>query len=1375
MSLKTHIRLACLAVLAAVFAVPVLAADGSATLPFRTYSVLDGLTQSNALDIKQDRSGYLWIATARGLNRYDGKAFKHYTIADGLPNNALTSIHVSADNTIWVGDQKGTVSALRGARVIHEIAVVPDEDNPVIALESVGDESAGDVVLAVIEGMGIAEIVKVDDVYRSRHVAGNASHGITGIAVHGENIWVESATGLYRLERGEHPELAMIDERIRTIHVDTAGELWVVDRSNNIGVFRDRVFDIRLTLESPDQLVGIAVDRKGLVSLSTSDELLQFDSSGESPEEVAATLKRYAGIDRVTSVFLDNEDSVWLSTDNGMARFLGDRFRHFRLRTGPDLVTVWTVGEDRYGRFWFGTQSKLIVREPDETLTIVGEDFGLPAAAVRDLISDGAGTVWVGVTDHGLYAVNSETLRAKHVPGTDGMEILDIDIASDGAIWLSTIGSGVYRYAPATGTLTIFPTPEETSVYTLDTWPDGSVWYAADEVGIVHLQPDGAGRYTRRLITESASENKRLYNHIRVTGSDSAWVSTEEGGVLYYEDGTFRNYGLNTPLADQTVYLVEPLDNGSVVVGGEKGLYQFVPGEAEFAHFNPQRGFIGMETNVHASFRDSSGGLWIGTVDGATRMDVFQAMPHVVEPTPSIVRVETVLDGRRILAGQEQEPSDFGAQFEFAAISLLAPSEMQYSYRLVGEEQVWGAPTTNRSVGYPRIPPGSYEFMVRARYSGGDWGSHIASHRFTVKPFFWQQPWFVLGVLAVLVLTIRQAINYRTRKIEWMNETLRAQVEERTRSIETARQNLQISNERLFLEVEARTEIETRFRQAFENAPIGMGLLDAAGVLFDANPALIRMFWPNRDGLPESKFVETVSQRDRLQFVAKYEKLVSAETEGLDVNLSCIGPNGEELHAIINLSAVRSDSGDFLYTVLQIQDMTESLKLTVQLEYQASYDELTELLNRRAFEEQLEKAWRNGVDAERQSYLMFMDLDQFKVVNDTSGHTAGDQLLRAVSEILLDSVRANDIVGRLGGDEFGIILWECPTDVAQRIAESIRGRVENFRFHWDTETYRIGVSIGGIPVAKGVGDINEIQQLADAACYAAKEAGRNRVHMVDGDADSARLHRGEVRWVQRIREAMDKNRFAIYAQPIRPIAGPLDEPERLEILLRLRDPASRKLIPPGAFLPAAERYGLSVELDKWVVKSLLDTLFVHSAFRAENRSYWINLSGSSVGDKRFAAFLKDAIARSPLPPGTINFEITETAVIRSVSEAGKLMTALREMGCQFALDDFGSGLSSFGYLKKLPVDYIKIDGMFIRDLIHDNTDRIFVKSIIDIAETLNIKTIAEFVESNEILDVVAELGAGYAQGFAVGRPFELAPRFPRMASSEVAVFQAKTG
>jgi diguanylate cyclase (GGDEF)-like protein/PAS domain S-box-containing protein len=635
---------------------------------------------------------------------------------------------------------------------------------------------------------------------------------------------------------------------------------------------------------------------------------------------------------------------------------------------------------------------------------------------------------------------------------------------------------------------------------------------------------------------------------------------------------------------------------------------------------------------------------------------------------------------------------------------------------------------------------------------------------------------FLAGTLLVVAvaLAVWGGLALRTRLSERATRKLREEVDERTRSIEEARRKLEVSNERLRAEIEARSEVEARFRKAFEHAPIGMALIDAGGVLMDGNPALKRMFWPAADVTPEVSFATAIAHDDRSRFAADFARLTGGELEHVDEKLVCIGHDDEELQTIVSISPVRAENGQFLYAVLQIQDMTESLKLTVQLEQQATSDELTGLLNRRAFESQLKQAWEAGKADEAKSYLMFMDLDQFKVVNDTSGHSAGDHLLKSVSELLLDSVRVKDTVARLGGDEFGIILWNCPGDVAKRIAEGIRSSIETFRFHWDAETYRIGVSIGCVAVDPKLGDVGELQQLADAACYTAKEAGRNRVHMVAEGKDSARVHRGQVRWVQRIREAMDNNRFAIYAQPIRPLNDSDEKPERLEILLRLRDPETRKLVPPGAFLPAAERYGMSVELDRWVVKSLLNALFIHRAFQADDRQYWVNLSGSSIGDKRFAEFLMDAIERSPLPPGTINFEITETAVIRSVAEAGRLMTALRQMGCKFALDDFGSGLSSFGYLKKLPVDYLKIDGMFIRDLLRDKTDQIFVKSIIDIAHTLNIQTIAEFIESKELLEMVRELGADYAQGFAIGRPFVLAPRFPRAANQSNAIAELKT-
>lgn len=1335
-----------------------MAADGSAKPPFRFYTVVDGLTQSEVRDIAQDQAGYLWFTTARGLNRYDGKDFDQFTISDGLPTNSLTALYVSDTNSVWVGDSRGGITAIHGARVVHTIGPESATPTEVLDIEFVGDRK-----FVVYAGVGIVELTMHNREFGFRHIAGDESMGITDMLVHGTIVWVVAETGLYELVFGAELHLELRSPDLRRISIDGDGTVWALDKDGAVGIWRGDSFDALVRLDTDREVVDIAADDSGLIWAATRNELFRINQPDADGSRDTA-LRRYTGIDGILKLFVDNENSVWLANNTRLIRFLGDRFTHYELRTGDEPETIWSISEDHRGRFWFGTDTKLLLRKPDESLQVIGTEYGIPEGPVRDIVASGDKELWLTVRGAGLYRFDVDALRGEHIAVSGEEEILDIAVGADGAVWYATLNSGVFRYTPWDGKRVGFAAPQDTSVYTLDVWPDGSVWYGADDVGLVQLTPDDRGGYFETLVTGEGMLANHLFNHVRLSGRGSGWVATEEGGLYRFGNGQFTDLGSDMPFADQTIYVVEPLSNGTVVVGGEQGLYQFVPGEEGVAHYNYRVGFAGMETNVHATLVDSQGQLWIGTVDGATLMDTSRSMPGGFEPTPMIVRVETQLDRTQVLDGFGVEPNQLGVHVEFAAVSLLTPRGMRYSYKLVGIDDAWGPETSNRSVSYPRIPPGDYEFMVRARYPGGAWSRDFASHRFTVQPFIWQQPVFIVGIAAVVLLLLRAIMVYRTRSIEWANEKLREEVEQRTRSIEMARRNLEASNEKLSREIEARAEVETRFRRAFENAPIGMGILDADGVLLDANPSLKNMFWPEAGTSPEVSFADVICDDDRQRFARKYQKLVVSDRGPLDEKLACIGPDGEDLQTVVNLSTVRSERGAFLYTVLQIQDVTEALKLTVALEHQASSDELTGLLNRRAFETQLKLAWERGSDSNVPDYLMFMDLDQFKVVNDTSGHTAGDELLRGVTELLVDSVRANDIVARLGGDEFGIILWECPTEVAERIAESIRAAIENFRFHWDTETYRIGVSIGGLPVDPSVGDISEIQQLADAACYAAKEEGRNRVHMVAGDRDSARVHRGQVRWVQRLREAMDNNRFAIYGQPIHCLDENQAEPERMEILLRLREPDTRKLIPPGAFLPAAERYGLSVELDMWVVRSLLKTLFVHQAFHAEQRSYWVNLSGTSIGDQRFAVFLKEAMVNSPLPPGTINFEITETAVIRSVTEAGKLMSDLREMGCQFALDDFGSGLSSFAYLKKLPIDFLKIDGAIIRDLMHDKTDRIFVRSIIDIAHTLNIKTIAEFVENDELLDVVRGLGADYAQGFVFGRPYELAPQFYRESS-----------
>ena len=1337
------------------------AAAGSVEPPFRYYSVSDGLTQSQVYDIEQDRIGYLWFTTARGLNRYNGREFDNFTIDDGLPTNTLTALHVDIDNNVWVGDARGGLTLIRRGRVDTVIEPMGHLSTPITDIEVVGGR-----ILAVAEGSGILELVSNGQGYSLKPLLGQ-NIGASNIAVAESVAWVSGDLGLYRLKSGTDPSLELVFEGVTAIYAASDGTLWLTDSAMRVGVWSNGEFEARAVIDAQDPLLSIATEPAGTVWVANESQVFSFDGTPQDQVQEGEQIRAYAGFDEVSSLFVDSENTLWLSSNSRLSRFLGERFRHFRLRTGVDPVTVWSIAEDPLGRMWFGTQNKLLRRNSDESLTVIGPEHGMPAAPVRDIATDTAGHLWAGVRGEGLFNIDYRTLGVRRIEGTENLQIVDVETANEGEVWFSTLSNGVFRYVIAANLLTNFPAPNGTTVYSIAASGDGSLWYGADDVGLVHLSPQD-GEYTEEIFGEKHGLRHQLFDHIRMTGDAEAWIAMDEGGLYRFSGDSFSRFAETAPFADQTVYLVEALDNGTLVTGGEQGLYQFVPGSGQFAHYNQLRGFIGLETNVHAAFSDSSGQLWIGTIDGVSRMDTSVPMPDLIVPSPQIVLMETGLDALPITDRTQIEPDQRGVFIEFAAVSLTSPKGLEYSYTLIGIDDEWGPATANHSVSYSSIPPGSYEFMVRARYQGGRWSNEVAARKFEVLPFFWQQPVLILLATVVILLIIRAAMVFRTRNIERQNEKLRAQVAERTRSIDQARQHLELSNEKLSSEIQerqkadkARAEVETRFRLAFENAPIGMGLLDAAGTLFDANPALIKMFW--RGGqLPEDvRFSSTMNCDEEERFNTLYRKLTASEVGTLDENFSCEDSSGEELRIVVNLSPVLSDTGDFLYAVAQVQDITESLKLTDQLEYQAAYDELTGLFNRRAFESKLEQAWENGKVSSKFCFLIFMDLDQFKVVNDTSGHAAGDQLLRRVSQILADSVRADDTVCRLGGDEFGIILWQCPNEVAARIAESIRVSIEGFRFQWDAETYRIGVSIGGIPIDPNVGDTGELQQLADAACYAAKEAGRNRVHMVEGDRDSAIVHRGQVRWVQRIREAMENNRFAIYGQVMQPLDEETEEPERIEILLRLRDPETRRLIPPGAFLPAVERYGLSMELDEWVVRSLFDMLFIHHSFHAVHRKYWINLSSTSIGDKRFAGFLKEAIKRSPLPPGTINFEITETAVIRSVVEAGKLMSELRDMGCQFALDDFGSGLSSFGYLKKLPVDFLKIDGMFIRDILRDETDRIFVKSIIDIGHTLNIKTVAEFIENEEMLEVVRDLGADYVQGFGIGRPFELAPRFPR--------------
>jgi diguanylate cyclase (GGDEF)-like protein len=421
------------------------------------------------------------------------------------------------------------------------------------------------------------------------------------------------------------------------------------------------------------------------------------------------------------------------------------------------------------------------------------------------------------------------------------------------------------------------------------------------------------------------------------------------------------------------------------------------------------------------------------------------------------------------------------------------------------------------------------------------------------------------------------------------------------------------------------------------------------------------------------------------------------------------------------------------------------------LRHQASHDALTGLINRLEFERRLARALSDTRRLGRRHALCYMDLDQFKVVNDVCGHGAGDELLKQLVVQLRGGVRETDTLARLGGDEFGLLLENCSLESAERAAQTLLERVGHFRFAWLGKTFEVGVSMGLVAIDASSGDVASLLSAADVACYTAKDLGRHRIHVYRTDDIEVSKRRGEMDWVARIKHAMRDGRFRLFAQPI---VGARDgRPHDREVLLRLLGEQG-ELIMPEAFVPAAERYGLMPALDRWVVERVVATCGRRRGDLAPC-GYSINLSGASVNDDGFLRFLQGAIEGHDLAPSAICFEITETAAIVNLTKAAHLMSELKSLGCRFALDDFGSGLSSFSYLKQLPVDYLKIAGNFVRGITEDPVDGAMVEAINKIGHVMGLRTIAEYVEREVVLERVREIGVDYVQGNAIAPPTPL--------------------
>ena len=571
-----------------------------------------------------------------------------------------------------------------------------------------------------------------------------------------------------------------------------------------------------------------------------------------------------------------------------------------------------------------------------------------------------------------------------------------------------------------------------------------------------------------------------------------------------------------------------------------------------------------------------------------------------------------------------------------------------------------------------------------------------------------------------------------------------------------------VAHEGTITDITERKYAETRVFEEKERAQvtlqsIGDGVIttDADGHVDYINPVAQDLTgWDMRSarGKPVKEIMTIVNEHTR---ATVDNPVIRCLKEGrvitLDDNSVLINANSDEIPIQDSAAPIRDRIGNIIGSVMVFHDVSKETRLFRQLSYQASHDSLTGLINRREFENRVVRALEalQG-DSESTHAMLYLDIDQFKVVNDTFGHVAGDTLLKQLAEIVHANIRSTDTLARLSGDEFGILLERCSEQHAMEVAEAIRGAVEGYRFEWQDSFTTVRCSIGVVMITSETEDVASLMSSADVACYSAKDMGRNQVHLYR-DSDASMRHE-EMKWVSRISSAVEDDRLELFFQPIIGIGNKNDESRgHYELLLRMRD-QDGEIVSPDQFIPAAERYNLMSTLDRWVIREALSKLADRCDEEEARYTIAINLSGTSLSEDRFLDDVIKELEKQQLPKGAICFEITETAAISNLSRVVHFMQTLKALGCKFSLDDFGSGLSSFTYLKNLPVDYLKIDGQFIRNVAEDTVDESMVRAIREVGHAMGIETIAERVETKQVLEKLGSLGIEFAQGYYIARP-----------------------